>query len=897
LAVVLTSLLAMVGVLFVLAARIDRVGTAAVSDNRNLHQAAETVIAQISEELALDVPGVRPWEEYYDYPDPCNLWLANLEPYFLDDNGTPAPSDDVIYWRHISDVYNRLGADAENVAAGVVPAYQDPAGPAGFGEGLIADADGDGVGDSVWVLVEGMDSSKGWPIFAAIRIVDNGGMLNANTGFKFDAAETDANFIDGSSLMQINLMALATQPDEGSPTPAHETDLLEARNPFDLPGYEEDVVWRYGQANGMYTPFDISDELELRYRYIINHGDIETPLEVLGVPDVPWGFREAAFRTPIEDPGKLGEWFVTSCAGELLDPDYAYRHIATTYNMDQIIAPDGGPMVNVNRIYTLDDVNDLFIRLVREGVMNPLTAKQVAVNLKDYVDTDSEVTAFAGRAGLCYGFESPCVYISEVGLKYELDPNDPNVYNKSYAVELYKPYGEDDNPVGWQLTIDGVESYSINWPSAGQFQVTYWNNPLASFVDSNTVSTCDPSCDPNTDPNCDPNCDPNSTTTVISITQESVVFGAGSNLQLVRPVGAEYVVVDAVTVPGWFTEGGSDGTLSFQRDIARHRCIKRLWDMGGDEKLKLSLGGINDYNLPDELPIQAHPADAPLTNIGEIGMVFSLPTYFRGERAGEVIGYDSNTSTEDAVRVDLGSPFFQPLINYLTVLDPRVDLVDNDGDGLVDANDIDGDELKIAGRININTAPWFVIAQLPWMTPKIAQAVVAYRDKLSWRGGVVNYSDGRARGMWDVTEPMPPISVREEAGFASIAELVNVTNDLAERGVGAELRPDLYDMRIYGRDSIDQMGFPDLSTESSTGVDGAANDFEERDLIFARLSNLATVRSDVFTAYILVRIGTDGPQKRVVAVLDRSNVRRDPVSGTVSGRVKIRVLHPVPDAR
>ncbi|MHC4156464.1 MAG: hypothetical protein ACYST6_16315, partial [Planctomycetota bacterium] len=92
-------------------------------------------------------------------------------------------------------------------------------------------------------------------------------------------------------------------------------------------------------------------------------------------------------------------------------------------------------------------------------------------------------------------------------------------------------------------------------------------------------------------------------------------------------------------------------------------------------------------------------------------------------------------------------------------------------------------------------------------------------------------------------------------------------------------------------------GFPDLSTESSTGVDGAANDFEERDLIFARLSNLATVRSDVFTAYILVRIGTDGPQKRVVAVLDRSNVRRDPVSGTVSGRVKIRVLHPVPDAR
>jgi hypothetical protein len=339
----------------------------------------------------------------------------------------------------------------------------------------------------------------------------------------------------------------------------------------------------------------------------------------------------------------------------------------------------------------------------------------------------------------------------------------------------------------------------------------------------------------------------------------------------------------------------------------------------------LSLGGINDYNLPDEVPIQAHPADAPLTNIGEIGMVFSLPTYFVGERAGEVIGYDSNTSAEDAVRVDLGSPFFQPLINYLTVFDPSNDGINNDGDyvWVVDPCDPEPDperkrriwislvdeslpsespEWKIAGRININTAPWFVIAQLPWMTPKIAQGAVAYRDKLEWVGGVVDYSRGRARGMWDVTEPIPPISVREEAGFASIAELVNVTYDLAERG-GVAYSTDEHDIRIYGREPdaadapVDQMGFPDLTTEGLDQGDGAANDFEERDLIFARLSNLATVRSDVFTAYILVRIGTDGPQKRVVAVLDRSNVRRDPVSGTVSGRVKIRVVHPVPDAR
>jgi hypothetical protein len=66
---------------------------------------------------------------------------------------------------------------------------------------------------------------------------------------------------------------------------------------------------------------------------------------------------------------------------------------------------------------------------------------------------------------------------------------------------------------------------------------------------------------------------------------------------------------------------------------------------------------------------------------------------------------------------------------------------------------------------------------------------------------------------------------------------------------------------------------------------------EERDLIFTRISNLVTVRSDVFTAYILVRLGTSGPQKRVVAILDRSKVN------SAGDRVRLAALYPVPDPR
>jgi hypothetical protein len=93
-------------------------------------------------------------------------------------------------------------------------------------------------------------------------------------------------------------------------------------------------------------------------------------------------------------------------------------------------------------------------------------------------------------------------------------------------------------------------------------------------------------------------------------------------------------------------------------------------------------------------------------------------------------------------------------------------------------------------------------------------------------------------------------------------------------------------------------GYPDLTFNPRTQNDGVLGDFEKRDLIFARISDLVTVRSDVFTAYILVRLGQNGPQKRMIAIFDRSDVRPDPANaGKILGKVKIRALYEVPDAR
>jgi hypothetical protein len=293
-----------------------------------------------------------------------------------------------------------------------------------------------------------------------------------------------------------------------------------------------------------------------------------------------------------------------------------------------------------------------------------------------------------------------------------------------------------------------------------------------------------------------------------------------------------------------------------------------LWDSNVRDP---NLGYGNSYVDPNSLLIQAHPADSNFTNVGEIGMLFRKSAY-------EIVSAD----TEVTARLNLADPCYQNLFQYLTKFDPNADGIDNDGDGT-----IDNGELKVPGRININTAPWYVLAQLPWVSQRkggyddanLARAIVAYRDKvdLSPSGGP-NYSGPNGR---DTGTGM--IGLREAPGFNSIGELAAVINNSNK---------DNYSMNYYilGTEKGDLAGFPDLTTPDHP-LGGAPDDFEERDVIFARISNLVTVRSDVFTAYILVRIGTDGPQKRVMAILDRSNVY------SPTDKVRVVALHPVPDPR
>jgi len=820
LTVVLTSMLAIVGVLFMLVARLDKMATSSISQNRELNLAVETAIAEISQELVLDAPGEAN-QEYYDYPDSNNIWLACLEPYQF------AASD--YRWRQISDIYKRFSIPSSGLEAGIVPDYQVPSQIGDSNNTVIyhADADGDGVADSAWVLLPDMTSSKGKPIYAAVRIIDNGGMLNVNTAYEFDPCSTDIKLIDGSSQTQIDLLSLAKRGSTSNPSGKLE-DVRYGSEPHILDNYINDVVWRYDIPDGHYTPFDIGDELELRNRFLINLPDTETRIENVWTN----AFKNLNLRTPVTSD--LIDWFYRA-QHDVIGPNdiYSYRHIATTYNMDRIINPDGEKMVNVNSIFDPNYLIDLHQAIVDSGI-DGSTAAQIAVNIKDYIDSDSDVvTVYDGH----YGFECPCIYISELDYNavtiVTVDPPTSQTF-KSYAVELYKPYSGDNDPVGWQLVVGGSIIPIDNWINSKQYYVIHNVDPAAKLTwDSSNAGDQGAA---------------------------ELEFYDNPLIELQRYVAEvdNYITVDSIEVPIWLVTG--DGIRSFQRDINEHKCIRRLWDTETDIP---TLGQFNTFEHSDANQIQAHPENMPFTNIGEIGRIFHLP-----------IPFDKEVN-EAEVCFDLQNQVFQQIFNYLTVFDPSSDAINNDGDydpnlmPMVDEDD--GSEWKVPGRININTAPWFVLAQLPWVSQReegydsyaLAKAIVAYRDKLAIQPVGPDYSDRAGK-----------------PGFRSIGELNNIVESYAY------FRIDYY--------ALDEEYFPPGPPVPypPPGVeDDIENGFEQRDYIFSRISNLVTVRSDVFTAYILVRIGKDGPQKRVMAILDRSDVNSS------GGKVRIIALHPVPDPR
>ena len=220
LVVVVTVLLAVVGVMFLMVARVGEMETSAVIDTRDLNTAVESVVTRIHTVLV---------EDLFQGGDTIgvngplfnqtgkNAWLASLEPA----NGIDGFGQPVYFWNRITDLYDNdfgvptlpvyydpqhdlndttewdgtkpeLIADAVDVLVKIIKpgarTYVIAQNAADWSKeiaGARADADGDGVADSRWVKAPNLTTSRGKPVFVAVRIIDNAAMLNFNTAFGF----------------------------------------------------------------------------------------------------------------------------------------------------------------------------------------------------------------------------------------------------------------------------------------------------------------------------------------------------------------------------------------------------------------------------------------------------------------------------------------------------------------------------------------------------------------------------------------------------------------------------------------------------------------------------------------------------------------------------------------
>ncbi|HOV77112.1 MAG TPA: hypothetical protein PLS24_03735, partial [Sedimentisphaerales bacterium] len=450
-----------------------------------------------------------------------------------------------------------------------------------------------------------------------------------------------------------------------------------------------------------------------------------------------------------------------------------------------------------------------------------------------------------------FGLERPCIYISEIACRLVENQSGKHW---SYAVELFKPYFEDRDPKPdeWKLRIDdagGRTELSIVWSGSRRFHVVLAEDadaPLADnvvFTDANEPADTMPLYAYNR---------ADYSGRAQRANPNSFKFAPGAMISLVRvvPGVSRELPADMIRVPeGWMPT--TDGAYSLRRDISPHRCVRRLWASAAQRSAPTLGNDVGPYiNRKSPGVIQAHPANKPLTHIGELGKIFRQNGYIVPEGA-----------SAPRVLIDLADPNNAGLFKYLTVIDPSATprVADN--------------ETRIMGRINVNTAPAFVLAQLPWM---------------SYKGVPADLAAGSVRAAGSTTSSANPtfdletayergreiVKYRDEHGaYRSTVDLMKVTtlHDLA------------FDKTGNGKDETPQG--PDLTPDT------ALNDLEERDLLFTRFSDLVTVRSDVFTAYLLVRVGEAGPQKRLVAIFDRSAVNLP------GDRARLVALHPVPDPR
>src|SRR3990167_7524549 len=227
-------------------------------------------------------------------------------------------------------------------------------------------------------------------------------------------------------------------------------------------------------------------------------------------------------------------------------------------------------------------------------------------------------------------------------------------------------------------------------------------------------------------------------------------------------------------------------------------------------------------------------ANQDIISLGELGRLMTIG-YNSTYSYTLDVSYATSTNYVDNAKMNLFGGTFTTIPDYFTVLDPKNDSIDDDADGAIgtdtgsQAGDIDGPEIQVPGRININTAPSGVLAALPGTSTNISMN--------TWNTLI------QAKTGYSLINNI--ISARPYSTIGALTSATGTSNS---------------GMNYFGTDNVDNDG------------DGF---IDEKDLIFTSIANLITTHSNVFAVYVTARIVNSSAsqtfaEKKLVAIVDRS---------------------------
>jgi hypothetical protein len=196
------------------------------------------------------------------------------------------------------------------------------------------------------------------------------------------------------------------------------------------------------------------------------------------------------------------------------------------------------------------------------------------------------------------------------------------------------------------------------------------------------------------------------------------------------------------------------------------------------------------------------------------------------------------------------------------------------------ANAATEETATVEGLININTAPWRVLAAVPWLPPgytnraldnaNIAMSIVYYRDVYDGPPGTSGF---HAHGPFKSIFELGNVPIYSPIPGSDLPRLALPTNLFRNLFVTIPPNPN-----VTPADQGDLTAIP--SYQGAPPPPPVVGDFKSQYMMINRVSNLITTRSDSFTAYILLQgwrnAETPGAtlavQRRVGLLIDRSGV-------------------------